>query len=100
MSSSSSPDARRRVHLRVQGRVQGVSFRYYASREAARLGLAGWVRNAPDGTVEAEAEGDPAAVDRFIAWARSGPPSAEVERAEVEDIQPAGNRSAGFRIVG
>ena len=69
--------------LRIHGVVQGVGFRYSLQREAVRLGLAGWVRNRRDGTVEALALGPAAAVDALVAWARRGPPSARVERVEV-----------------
>ncbi|HEX9399957.1 MAG TPA: acylphosphatase [Anaeromyxobacter sp.] len=72
-----------RVHLVVSGVVQGVSFRAYAVDEARRLGLAGWVRNLPDGRVEAEAEGPRAAVEALVAWCRSGPPAANVDDVEV-----------------
>jgi acylphosphatase len=78
------------VRLTVTGMVQGVGFRMYAQREARRLGLTGFVRNRPDGAVEIVAEGEPAAVDRLIAWANHGPPVARVERVEVEPGEPAG----------
>ncbi len=76
--------ARLRVHLVVSGIVQGVSFRAYTVDEARRLGVAGWVRNLPDGRVEAEAEGDREAVEALVAWCRRGPPAARVEGVEVE----------------
>jgi acylphosphatase len=79
---------RRRVVVR--GRVQGVGFRYYANAEAARLGVAGFVRNLDDGSVEVEIEGDRDAVAKLVDWARSGPPSAIVESAEVTEREPAG----------
>ena len=60
----------------VRGRVQGVGFRYSAMREARRLGLCGWVVNNPDGTVSVWAEGDAAALERFSAWLKKGPPGA------------------------
>jgi acylphosphatase len=75
-----------RVRLRIQGYVQGVSFRYYARQRASALGLSGWVRNRPDGTVEAEAQGPEEMVDRFIGWVREGPSLAQVERVEVDRI--------------
>lgn len=73
-----------RVRLRIHGRVQGVSFRYYARQRASTLGLSGWVRNRPDGTVEAEVQGPEEMVDRFIGWAREGPSLAEVDRVDVD----------------
>lgn len=79
---------RRRVVVR--GTVQGVGFRYYANAEAARLGVSGFVRNLADGSVEAEVEGEPELVEQFVDWARSGPPSASVEHAEVSELEPAG----------
>lgn len=79
---------RRRVVVR--GRVQGVGFRYYANAEAARLGVAGFVRNLDDGSVEVEVEGEREAVAKLVDWARSGPPSATVESAEVTEREPAG----------
>ena len=79
---------RRRVVVR--GNVQGVGFRYYANAEAARLGVAGFVRNLDDGSVEVEAEGEREAVAKFVAWARNGPPSASVDSVEVSDCEPAG----------
>ena len=67
----------------VSGRVQGVGFRAFVEARAATLGLAGWVRNRGDGTVEALAIGPPAAVEAFIAWAHRGPSNARVSRVEV-----------------
>ncbi len=66
------------VDVTVQGRVQGVSFRYYAQREAGRLGVHGWVRNEPDGSVAAHFEGDADAVDALVDWCRRGPTGARV----------------------
>lgn len=68
------------LHLEITGRVQGVWFRESMRREAERLGVTGWVRNRPDGSVEAVAQGAPEAVDALVEWARSGPPQARVER--------------------
>ena len=79
---------RRRVVVR--GNVQGVGFRYYANAEAARLGLAGFVRNREDGSVEVEVEGERDVVATFVEWARTGPPSASVDSAEVSECEPAG----------
>jgi acylphosphatase len=72
----------RRVELRVYGIVQGVFFRASTRDEAARLGLGGWVRNRPDGSVEVLAEGDEPALRRLVAFCREGPPGARVERVE------------------
>ncbi len=69
-----------RVHLRVTGRVQGVGFRWFVTAEANRLGLAGWVRNNADGSVELEAEGALKAIEQLRERVRQGPPAARVER--------------------
>ncbi len=74
-------------HLRIHGRVQGVWFRESMRIEAERLNVAGWVRNTPDGTVEAVVQGTAEAVDAMIAWARNGPPLARVERVEIGEAQ-------------
>jgi acylphosphatase len=74
---------RARVHLLISGRVQGVAFRAYTEDEGRRLGVRGWVRNLPDGRVEAEAEGDRGAVEELVAWCRHGPPAARVDDVEV-----------------
>jgi len=71
--------------LRIAGRVQGVGFRYSLQREALAHGLAGWVRNCRDGTVEAVLQGGETAVAAVIAWARRGPPAARVRDVDVRD---------------
>ena len=81
-----------RAHLVVRGLVQGVWFRGSMESEAGRLGVGGWVRNRADGTVEAEVEGERAAVDAIIAWTRRGPPGARVEDVSVEWTPPRGER--------
>jgi acylphosphatase len=68
------------LHLQILGRVQGVWYRESMRREAERLGVTGWVRNRPDGSVEAVAQGPAEAVDALVEWARTGPPQARVER--------------------
>ncbi|MDH3446383.1 MAG: acylphosphatase [Deltaproteobacteria bacterium] len=73
-----------RVHLTVQGRVQGVYFRASALQKAQSLGLTGWVRNCPGGSVEAMAEGSRDKVEDLIAWCRVGPPGARVEGVDVK----------------
>jgi acylphosphatase len=81
-----------RAHLVVRGLVQGVWFRGSMQSEAWRGGVGGWVRNRADGTVEAEVEGERAAVDALIAWARRGPPGARVEDVSIEWTQPRGEQ--------
>lgn len=71
-------------HLIVSGLVQGIGYRYGMTREALRLGISGWVRNRFDGTVEAVVSGEAAAVAAIIAWARQGPPGAQVAHVAVE----------------
>ncbi len=85
-----------RRHVTVSGRVQGVFFRDSCRREARASGVAGWVRNREDGAVEAVLEGDAAAVDRLIAWMRSGPRHAWVEAVDVQDEEPRGEE--GFTV--
>lgn len=75
----------RRIRAIVTGRVQGVSYRASAAREAQRLGLVGWVRNTADGAVELEAEGDGAAIDALVRWCHRGPPAARVSGVAVEE---------------
>lgn len=87
---------RRRVTVR--GRVQGVWFRDSTRREALALGLAGWVRNRSDGSVEAVFEGSPTAVEAAVEWCRHGPDRAVVDTIEVAEEPPEG--LAGFAITG
>jgi acylphosphatase len=86
---------RRRV--RVRGRVQGVLFRESARRRAEELGVGGWVRNNPDGTVEAEVEGAADDVAVLVSWLRLGPPQARVDTVEVDELVPTGERA--FRVT-
>lgn len=69
----------------IHGRVQGVGFRWSASRAAQDLGLAGWVQNVADGSVEALLIGEDDAVEKMLAWCREGPPSAHVTRVDQRD---------------
>ncbi len=80
-----------RVRLRVSGLVQGVFYRQSTSDEATRLGLAGSVRNLPDGSVEVVAEGRRAEVEALVAWCRRGPPAARVEEVDVAWEAPTGS---------
>ncbi len=74
----------------VTGDVQGVFFRDCARREARRLGVAGWVRNCADGSVEGHFEGPPDAVAELVLWCRTGPRHATVEDLHVTTAEPAG----------
>lgn len=78
--SGSGPLARQ---LRITGRVQGVGFRWHMVQEARRLGVHGWVRNRPDGSVQAVVGGAPPAVQALIDWAHRGPACAQVLAVEV-----------------
>jgi acylphosphatase len=80
----------------VGGSVQGVFFRDSTRREALRLGVAGWVRNCADGTVEAHFEGDPQAIDALVQWCREGPRHAEVRDVRVSAASPEG--FGGFEV--
>ncbi len=88
----------RRVRLRIYGRVQGVWYRGSMQREAERLGVAGWVRNLPDGSVEAVVEGEPEAVEALVSWSRHGPSGARVDEVVADEEPPEG--LTGFRITG
>ncbi|MEM3626526.1 MAG: acylphosphatase [Candidatus Bathyarchaeia archaeon] len=72
-----------RAHVFVSGRVQGVFFRSETRREAKRRGVKGWVRNLPDGRVEAVFEGEEESVKELIEFCKRGPPGARVSRVEV-----------------
>jgi acylphosphatase len=85
-----APAAPVRRRLLVAGRVQGVNYRVACAREADRLGLAGFVRNLPDGRVEVVAEGSRGAVERLAAWCAGGPPLARVERVDSREEVPEG----------
>jgi len=87
-----------RAHVVVRGRVQGVWFRGAMQDEARRLGVSGWVRNRPDGSVEAELEGPREAVDGVIAWAHHGPSGARVADIRVDWIPPRGEQG-GFVVT-
>ena len=86
------------VDVVVTGRVQGVSFRMYAEQEARRLGVSGWVRNEPDGSVAGHVEGKPAAVDAMVEWCRTGSPYARVDGVTVTPAAATGARGFGVRF--
>ncbi len=73
-----------RALVRIRGRVQGVGFRYFTQRTARALGLTGWVRNLPDGAVEALFEGERESIEEALTACRQGPPAAEVEEFRVD----------------
>jgi len=81
----------------VHGRVQGVFFRASTQERAAEAGVAGWVRNCPDGSVEAVLEGPPGAVEAVVEFCREGPGPARVERVDETHEEPEG--LAGFRVL-
>lgn len=84
----------------ISGRVQGVGFRWFAKDVADREGVAGWVRNLRDGTVEALVEGDAEAVTRVERALRTGPPGARVKTVVVDDTQDPGGAYKAFTIDG
>lgn len=84
----------KQLHIAVVGRVQGVYFRASARDLARRLGLRGWVRNRPDGSVELLAEGTEQALGQLLAWCRRGPPAAEVERVEAQWAEATAEQDA------
>lgn len=86
--------------LRISGRVQGVGYRDALRRQALACGLAGWVRNRRDGSVEAVLQGEAHGVENVIAWARRGPPAARVDRVDAQPAQGESDRPyAGFEML-
>ena len=79
-----------RRHVTISGEVQGVNFREATRRKATEAGVAGWVANRSDGTVEAVFEGPPAAVDELVEFCRDGPTPASVENVDAREEQPEG----------
>jgi acylphosphatase len=79
-----------RAHVWISGRVQGIFFRAHTKEKALALGLKGWVRNLPDGRVEAVFEGKKEKVEEILEFCRKGPPAASVTGVEVEREEPAG----------
>lgn len=88
-----------RVRLLIEGRVQGVGFRYHTVARARELGLCGWVRNCPDGRVETEFEGPETAVAEMESWCRNGPITARVRAVTVVlREESTGGRHGGFSL--
>jgi len=86
----------KRVHVIVEGTVQGVGHRYTMQQVAERAGATGWVRNLRDGRVEAEVEGEDATVAAVLDWMRRGPGGGAVTDMDVADASPGGG--AGFEV--
>ena len=77
------------LNIHITGRVQGVFFRATAQEEAEKLGITGWARNEPDGSVAILAQGDAAPLEVFLEWCHVGPTSAQVEHVEIEEVENA-----------
>ncbi len=88
----------KRVELTIHGRVQGVFYRASAQDKARILGLTGWVRNEPDGTVTATAEGDKEKLKEFVEWCKEGSPPAEVTQVEEKWKRKASGQFDDFEI--
>lgn len=86
-------------HVYISGRVQGVYFRDSTREQALILGINGWVRNLPDGRVEAVFQGDDDKIQKMLEWCRQGSPMSRVEDVQVEDITELPEYK-GFRITG
>jgi acylphosphatase len=89
---------KKRYHLHISGRVQGVFFRANTCQQARALALTGWVRNLPDDRVETVFEGELKEVEAMLAWCRTGTPPARVDHLEIEEEPPTGDFT-GFNIV-
>lgn len=87
----------KQLRVRIHGRVQGVGFRAYTARRAQELGVAGWVRNEPDGTVRVVAEGTQSELDQFLSALKHGPRTSYVERVE-EEWTDGGDTFDAFRV--
>lgn len=87
----------KRISVRIEGRVQGVFFRDHTEQQARRLNLRGWVRNLPDGSVEAEVEGETAAVEAMIQWFHQGSPRSQVTAVRVTDL-PVQGETGSFSV--
>ncbi len=95
---SAQENGKRAYQVSIQGRVQGVGFRYSAVRAAERFGVAGWVRNEPDGSVSAFCAGSEEATRKFIKWCRQGPSMAHVSNVDVQEV-PYRGRYSSFSVA-
>ena len=86
----------KRLRIHVSGKVQGVFYRASTQAKAKELGLNGWVKNAEDGSVLIEAEGEELKLDKLVDWCRQGPSAAQVNAVETEEVQPQGVN--GFEV--
>jgi acylphosphatase len=91
-------DSQVRKRIRIEGRVQGVGFRWFARTAARDCGVVGWVKNQSDGSVLCEAQGSAAAVDAFARAVAAGPRFSRVERVSVDDAEPTA-ADLGFEIA-
>ncbi len=87
----------KRLHLKIYGRVQGVYFRSSAQSKARELGLSGWAKNIPDGTLETVVEGEAEMLEEYIRWCKKGPAAARVDKVEEKWDEPTGEFK-GFSI--
>lgn len=94
----SEPRTERIFRMVLAGRVQGVGFRYFTRQAAERLGVAGWVRNLPNGDVEVRAAGSAAALEAFRRQLRQGPPGSRVDSLSESEL-PAGDGWTGFHVA-
>ena len=86
------------IHIIVTGRVQGVGFRYFTVRCANDLGISGWVRNLPDGSVETAIQGQGEKIEEMIGRLREGPGAANVSSLEIEEIESGSEELSGFAM--
>lgn len=87
----------RHFNIKVFGTVQSVGFRHYVKAAADSLGVKGFVKNEPGGSLYIEAEGDKKDLDKFIDWSKQGPPTAQVEQVEVKEGEYNGFRDFSIR---
>lgn len=89
------------VHIYVTGKVHGVFFRAFTKNAADNLRISGWVKNLPDGRVEALATGEDKNIETFIAQLKTGPPASRVDRIEIKEQDASGTKEkyAGFEIL-